>query len=706
VPRGETAGAALVVDGLTVQAGDRDLLQEVDWRVMPGQRWGLVGSNGAGKSTMMRILCGTRGADAGSVMIAPKVEMGYLAQTAVSGSERTVWEEARSHMHALVAAERDMADAEARLEGGDTEAATALAAAQEAWLAAGGPDSDKRITNVLTGLGFRQEQFHVSASQFSGGWQMRIALARLLLGPAGQAAASGLSGGLLLLDEPTNHLDSSAIKWLGNFLRTSGGTVVVVSHDESLLEDVCDHIVEIRGKQLHTYAGGFRYFMEQRDLRAAQARATAAAQQQEIERLERFVERFGAKASKASQAQSKAKLAEKLRDEMVEVPTAASALGGGDLIKVALKLPRAPPCFTDVLMLKGASVGWGTPGVLPPLLTNVDLTIKKGQRVLVLGPNGAGKSTLLKALGGQLALWSGSRKEGEGVKMAVFSQDLAQDLPLHKTALQYVEDTARAYDPNITLEKCRAALGALGLVGSMALQEIGVLSGGEKARVALAAFALVPSNVLLLDEASNHLDAATINVLTGALQEFEGAIVAITHNPAFAASLNATHVLRVAGGKAVLSTNMGLTDKDFQHEPAKLHMPAPAPAPAAAPKAAAPAPAAAPKAAPKQVPAAAAAAPAATSSTDGGAAPAAAKPAKKRTTLSWQEQQEYTKLSKEMEALGKKRDALQERVSGLASSGGDFKALEAAAAELAGLVAKIEEVEVRWLELAEIAGDI
>ncbi|KAG2439392.1 hypothetical protein HXX76_004749 [Chlamydomonas incerta] len=709
IPRGETAGATLVLEDVTVQAGDRDLLTDVSWKLMPGQRAGLVGANGCGKSTLLRCLSGLRSVDAGSAKVAHLVQVGYLEQTAVGGSRRTVWQEARSRMSALVEAERDIARAERDLANGDAAAAERLAVAQEAWEMAGGPESERTITNVLTGLGFKPEQFHKRCSEFSGGWQMRIALARLLLGPAGQGGNG--TGALLLLDEPTNHLDSAACKWLGDFLRKGvppSTSVVLVSHDEALLDAACNRIVEVRGRTLNHYAGNFKQFLAQREAREAAARAEAEAQQAEIDKLEEFVTRFGAKASKASQAQSKAKMLEKLKAQQTVIPAAAAAAGAGDARKVALKLPRAPPCYTEAIKLTGADVGWGTPGEpgSKPLVTGVNLVIRRGQRVLVLGPNGAGKSTLLKAVAGNLPLWAGERVLGEGVRLAVFSQDLAQDLPLEMPALEYVEAVARANDPGITLEKCRQALGALGLTGTMALQKIGVLSGGEKARVALAAFALVPANVLLLDEASNHLDAQTIEVLTGALNGFEGVIIAITHNQAFAATLNATHILRVSNGTARLSDNLGLSASDFEHPSTGA-----SPAPAAASKAATPAApasgggkkggkkgaavAAAPAAAPaKAAPAAAAAAP----------APAAAKPKSKRTTLAYKEQLEYQKLGKEMEALGKKRVQLEAQLADAAVKGG-AKVMNISA-ELGKLVDELESKEVRWLELAEIAGDI
>jgi len=313
----------------------------------------------------------------------------------------------------------------------------------------------------------------------------------------------------------------------------------------------------------------------------------------------------------------------------------------------------------------------------------------------VLGPNGAGKSTLIKALGGTLPLWGGRRIVGDGAKIAYFSQDLAQDLPLDMSPLEYVEMKAREADPNVTMEKCRQAVGALGLRDSIALTKIGVLSGGEKARAALAVFALVPCNVLLLDEASNHLDAATIKTLTGALQDFAGAIVAITHNPMFAASLNATHILRVSGGTAVLTDKVGeLSDADFEHAVA------PPPPRESKAKAKVGGPSGKQKGKARDTAASAAAAPPPSK-----AAAAPAKP--KRTTLAWAEKKEYEKLQKDMPAVEALRDRLQAEVTRLAAGGdSDFKRMEAAAVDLAEAQGRLDKMEVRWLELAELAGDL
>lgn len=312
MPRGETAGAVLLLEDVMLQAGERDLIESASWKMMPGQRVGLVGANGAGKSTLLKAIAGLRNVDAGQLLVAPSVSVGYLAQTAVSGSTKTVYEEARGAMTALAAAEAALAAAQAAAERGEATAAQQLADAQEAFEAAGGYDADRRIGMVLDGLGFRREQWDWSCERFSGGWQMRIALARMLLSPAGQTAtgsgAGDAGGGLLLLDEPTNHLDAAAVSWLASFLASSGGSLVLVSHDEALLQGACDRIVEVRGRRLHHYVGSYRKFLEQREERATLAAATAASQAAEIKRLEDFVARFGAKASKAAEAQSKLKV--------------------------------------------------------------------------------------------------------------------------------------------------------------------------------------------------------------------------------------------------------------------------------------------------------------------------------------------------------------------------------------------------------------
>ncbi len=501
-----------------------------------------------------------RAVDSGRVVLSPSAELAFLEQVGVGGSTRTVWDEARSRMTYVLDAEAAIEAALRDAEAGLPNAAEALQDAQAAFENAGGYDADKRIANVLSGLGFKQADYTRMASDFSGGWQMRIALARTLLSPAGEASRSGKdAGGILMLDEPTNHLDNAACAWLADFLRTSGGTVVIVSHDEALLE-TCTHIAEVRGGSLHHFTGSFSEFLAARKLREEQAFAQAMAAQAEIARTEAFMAKFGAKTAFAAQAKSREKMLNRLRESAGELPVAAAASGGGDRTKSSMRFPAPPPCHRELVILKDAAVGWGG----TPLLSSMNLTIEKGQRILVLGPNGAGKSTLMKSIAGSEPLISGSRRMGEGAKLAVFAQDLAQELPLEQPALEYVLDAARREDSSITTEMGRKALGALGLMGESALRPIGQLSGGEKSRVALATFALNPVSLMMLDEPSNHLDATTIDTLATALQAYEGAVLVITHNKMFASRLNATHILRVEDGKATLKPSIGgLSDADF-----------------------------------------------------------------------------------------------------------------------------------------------
>eukprot|EP00271_Cylindrocystis_brebissonii_P007267 TRINITY_DN20585_c0_g1_i1.p1 TRINITY_DN20585_c0_g1~~TRINITY_DN20585_c0_g1_i1.p1 ORF type:complete len:605 (-),score=139.72 TRINITY_DN20585_c0_g1_i1:158-1972(-) len=440
---------------------------------------------------------------------------------------------------------------------------------------ADGYKADEMIAGVLGGLGFQQSDWTRLCSEFSGGWQMRIALARLLLGQMGQGDKS-----FLLLDEPTNHLDNKAKLWLGDYLKRAEGAVIIVSHDEALLNRACDRIGEIRGGELHTYVGNYAKFLREREARALALAQEVAAKQLEIDKLQGFVDRFGAKATKASAANSKKKAIAKLQAAMPV--SAAPAAGGsganasaGDRRKTVVKLPPPPACAREVLILRKGAVGWEGG---PTLIRDVELKLEVGMRMVILGPNGCGKSTLLRALAGPSegesghrhgnSLQGGERLVGMGVQMGVFTQDLAQDLPQDISGLDCVLEIAREKDPTVTNEQGRSALGALGLVGDATLRPIRELSGGEKARVALGGFVLRAHNVLLLDEASNHLDRPTVKALADALSKFKGAIVAITHDQEFCEALVPTHVARVHPDGTLtvrLCINGELKPSDFEH---------------------------------------------------------------------------------------------------------------------------------------------
>jgi ATP-binding cassette subfamily F protein 3 len=528
----------LRLDDVTLSVGGRDLLIGAALHLHPGDKVGLVGRNGTGKTTLLRAIAGEATLDHGRVVVRGDVVLGYLPQTAVSGSTRSVWDEARSRMASLDALRERLQRAEAAVAAEEEGAIERYDVAAEAFRIGGGWSADETIGEVLHGLGFTPATWHRTCDTFSGGWQMRIALARLLLSQPN----------LLLLDEPTNHLDLHARSWLAAFLARYPHAVLLVSHDRHILDRVCRKMAEVRHQKLHLFTGNYTSWQAQRELRIEQEQSAFDAQQKEIARLERFVERFGAKATKASQAQSRQKVLDGL--DRLEAPEREPP--------PRFRLPQAPGSSVEAISLRKASFGWPDEGGgVKTILREVNLTLERGVRLGILGVNGSGKSTLLHALTGALSLQSGARRLGKDVRVGVFSQDLAQALPGGATALEYVLSTS----PTALPAAARAALGALGLKGEMALRPISALSGGEKARVALACFAVTPFNVLLLDEPTNHLDAVTIDVLVGALRDFEGALAVVTHDRWLIEQL-ATHVAVVHDGE--LTVREGVRPEDFE----------------------------------------------------------------------------------------------------------------------------------------------
>jgi len=536
---GDTQGAELYLDGVAVAAGATSLVSGVSWKINKGERVGIVGGNGAGKSTMLSVIAGYNMPEEGTVTVHPRATLGYLVQTAVSGSTRTLKEEAMSQMTAFRDAEAAVARAEARANVDPSDSnLLALERAQALWVEAGGEDVTQRVENILSGLGFQRTDYTRPCTDFSGGWQMRIALARLLLGEPS----------LLLLDEPTNHLDSAAKDWLMHFLTSYTGTVLLVSHEEELLRAFqCTTVAELRFQALELYRCGYDQFLEQRKERAEALEAAAARQAKERARVQGFIDRFGAKATMASAANSRKLKLEKM--SIIEGPQAA-------VKRPHLRFPVPPKVMPELLKLRNASFGYPPAA---PLVEKVDFTLTRGTRMVLLGPNGCGKSTVLKALTGTLPpLETGSsdRILGEGLEMGVFTQDLAQDLPQNQVAVDYVLATVRQKDMSITDQQARGALGALGLMGEKAMRPISALSGGEKARVALSVFALLPHNLLVLDEPSNHLDIGTTETLSEALAEFRGTMVVISHNKAFVEKLKVTHVGLIRNRRLIVEERM------------------------------------------------------------------------------------------------------------------------------------------------------
>ena len=424
-------------------------------------------------------------------MVGTTQQVGYLQQTAVSGSDRTIFEEAASAMTAIATAQAALEKATIMVgENPSDEAINALTEATEAFEAAGGYTQEQEVGTVLKGLGFKD--IHRKCSELSGGWQMRVSLARLLLSKPS----------LLLLDEPSNHLDVNARQWLGNYLKNyDDGAMILVTHDVDLLNSV-SHIAEVQSGTLMTYKTcTYEQFLNEKEFRAMAAQNEYLRNKEKADKLQAFVDRFGASATKAASAQSRVKALEKMKAEgLLDAPPEAIMQ---KRFKPTLRLPPPPRSIGEVLMaIEGGKVGHGE----KTLVSNVNLEVKRGMKLLLRGPNGVGKSTILHSLRGTLALQAGERKLNEQLRLGVFTQDLAQELDAKSRAVDLVTAYARQDDINISDQDARSVMGMLGLAGNKAIREIQNLSGGEKARVALAMFAMKASNVILLDEPSNHLD--------------------------------------------------------------------------------------------------------------------------------------------------------------------------------------------------------
>jgi ATP-binding cassette, subfamily F, member 3 len=582
--RGDARGAALLLEGVTVYRGPAEILRNIDWRVEPRTKWALVGANGAGKSTLLKALVGEVDSH-GKIVIGNKEQVGYLQQTAVAGSNGTVFEEASSGMRELNTAKQAM---EKSQEVGDLQA---LERATTRFELIDGYKQEQKVASVLKGLGFTN--FEMRCHELSGGWQMRVAFARLLLSEPT----------LCLMDEPSNHLDAAAKKWLAKYLATydGDGAMILVTHDVDLLKSM-DHIAEVvpGAGSLQIYKScNYNQYLDLKEQRAAAAISQYERNTEKAAKLQAFVDRFGASATKASAAQSRVKMLEKMkRDGLLNAPA-------DDIIaqrfKPSLILPDPPRAIGEKLIsLQKAGVGYDG----EVLVSDINIDIMKGMKLLIRGPNGAGKSTVMHSLRGSISLIDGDRSTNPDLRLGVFTQDLAQELDPSARAVDLVTAYARTgLDGDITVseQEARAAMGRLGLQGEKALRHICDLSGGEKARVALAMFALKASNVYLLDEASNHLDSEWY-VIEASFRRFccnfmhlsfivfyasvllnnalllhsvealgeglgswghdTGAMVVISHDKSFCDRIDFTHVATVQDGNLILEER-GACESDW-----------------------------------------------------------------------------------------------------------------------------------------------
>ena len=507
--------------------GSRPILDEVNLTIAGGEKIALVGANGAGKTTLLRIVCGEEEPDNGEVQLANGWTIGYLPQDAGVVDERTLWDEMLAAHADLLALQHEATEIERSLSGDLPEAELGRLVDRHSEVLArfesrGGYRVEAEIHKILAGLGFGQDDLHKRTDEFSGGWRTRIALAKLLVRGAD----------LLLLDEPTNHLDLDATEWLEQYLKASGASAIVVSHDRYFLDRMISRTIELERGKLVEYSGNYSYFLTEKERRFNAAQTAYERQQRELKRQQGFIDRFRAKATKATQVKSREKALAKI--ERVEAPRA-------DARGMALKFPPAKPSHREVVTIQQVVKRYGPKTVFDGLA----LSLERGERLALVGPNGAGKSTLLRMLADIEQPDRGTLLLGAGVTVGYYAQDQTEVLDVSRTVLEEAWAAAPAGWGEAAI---RTLLGRFCFTGDDAHKLIGVLSGGEKARLAIARLLLQPANLLLLDEPTNHLDLDSREELERALRQFQGTVVMASHDRYFMDRV-ATKVGEVGGGR-------------------------------------------------------------------------------------------------------------------------------------------------------------
>ena len=511
------------LDSISKQHGRQILFLEAGMSVYRGEKVGLVGPNGSGKSTIFRMIVNEEPPDSGQVAVEKGITIGYFSQDVGEMSGRSVVEETMAGAgevsdvaHELHALEHAMADPD---RASELEALVdRFGHVQARFDELGGYALESRAREILAGLAFRPDSLDDDVSKLSGGWKMRVALARILL----------MRPDALLLDEPTNHLDIESIIWLERFLRDFGGALVMTSHDREFLNRLVTKIVEIDGGELTTYAGNYDFYERQREIAAAQQEAQYARQQAMLAKEEAFIARFKARASHAAQVQSRVKKLEKI--EKVEPPRRRKV--------VEFDFRPPPRSGEDVAKLEGVVKRYGP----RTLYDGLDLLVRRRERWCVMGVNGAGKSTLLKLVAGESTPDEGRVAIGASVKLAYFAQHAMELLDAQKSVLESLQ----ASFPLATIGSMRSLAGAFGFSGDDVDKPCRILSGGEKARLVLATMLYDPPNFLVLDEPTNHLDMATKDMLVKALSGFEGTMLFVSHDRAFLGALS-NRVLELTG---------------------------------------------------------------------------------------------------------------------------------------------------------------
>ncbi len=517
------------LQNLTKSFGEKVLFDHVNWRVGERDRVGLCGPNGAGKTTLLRMLAGIDEPDSGEIQKPNALTFGYLPQDGLNHRGRTVVDEASLALKTLLDLKAEMHLLEERLgdESLTPDEHNAVlhrySDVQDRFRISDGYQIELKVATVLRGLGFEPEMDDQLTDHLSGGWQMRLALAKLLLSQPD----------LLLLDEPTNHLDLEARNWLEEYLLAYPHSVIVVSHDRYFLDAVVTHIADLSLRTITNYHTNYTKYLEARDAKLERLREAKRRQDEEVQRVEEFINRFRYQATKAAQVQSRIKMLAKV--ERLEVPP--------ERPRIHFQFPASARSGRMVIDLKDVKKAYGEKVVLD----KVNLHIERGDRIALVGHNGAGKSTLMRMLSAEESPDSGTRAEGHQVIPQYFAQDEATRLEPALT----VYETLSAGSPNTMIPAIRNILGGFLFSGDDVYKKAGVLSGGERTRLAVARMLLRPSNTLLLDEPTNHLDIDSKEVLLNALEDYGGTLIFVSHDRYFVERL-ATKIVEVGGGRAVL----------------------------------------------------------------------------------------------------------------------------------------------------------
>lgn len=505
--------------------GDRDILKNVSVNLMTGTKAALTGANGAGKSTLIKVMAGLIKPDSGSRICQKETRIAYLPQSGLTHHGCSLKEEADRAFEFGYDIQKQIDQIGEQLEKGTGNTDNLLVTQAELIAKleeSGWHRREATAESVLMGLGFSQEDLQKQTEEFSGGWQMRIALAKALM----------QNPDILLLDEPTNYLDIEARTWLEKFLSNYKGAFLLVSHDRYFLDVTVNEVYELFGGDLKRYKGNFTHYEQVREVELKTLIAEYEKQQDEIAKLQDFIRRFGVQATKAAQAQERQKQLDKILAQKIEIPES--------LKKIHFKFPEAPHAGHLVLRTKGLTKSYdGKTNVIE----NLDLTVENGEMLVVAGRNGAGKSTLLRMLAGVDPITSGEVIPGTGVKIGYFSQDNAETIKGGETILEYVESQA----PTELIPKVRDMLGSFLFRGDDVFKSLNVLSGGEKSRIALLQLLLRANNLLILDEPTNHLDMHSKDVLMNALKDFGGTVIFVSHDRGFIEGL-ATKVLELKAG--------------------------------------------------------------------------------------------------------------------------------------------------------------